>query len=52
MRISDALEKPPGGHDLEDADFELPRGLFVRFPFATAHRDIIAIGDDIEKAAS
>jgi hypothetical protein len=53
MRLLDAIEKAQADAEnltLEDADWDFLRSLYSRFSFAIAHRDIVAIADDLESA--
>jgi hypothetical protein len=50
LRILDALDSADGELTLEDADWELLKGLIARFPFAVAHREIVQVSDDVENA--
>lgn len=54
IRILDALDKAKDSDvvTLEDADYDLLKGLYDRFRFAIAHRDLATICDDIWGAAS
>lgn len=49
-RILDALEKSDGQLLLEDADHETLRKAIEAFPFQIAHRDILAVIDDVMQA--
>jgi hypothetical protein len=51
-RILDALEKADDRLLLEDADHEILRKAIESFPFQIAHRDILAVVDDVMAAAT
>lgn len=51
-RILDALEKADDRLLLEDADHEILKKAIESFPFQIAHRDILAVVDDVIGAAA
>ena len=51
-RILDALEKADDRLLLEDADHEILKKAIESFPFQIAHRDILAVIEDVIAAAA
>ena len=51
-RILDALEKADDRLLLEDADHEVLKKAVESFPFQIAHRDILAVIDDVFNAGT